>query len=393
MRLHRTTLFVAFVLGIHAATTAQKSQCLRFEVPAGQTATGTTSDNAKSQFGASIGGIGMVSIDVPKGATSKDIVDALVDKLTKEGYKIRRDGDHAFYVEEGPNGTPIEKGGGMGGTDTGVNSLGTKIVPKKNAKKKQNGGIFGKPRAKKKDSKATETGRIQIDVEVEIIQGNTKVRVHVQVVVPVFPGDTQADIEQRVRKELQAKGLSPRSVTVPSNLDAKTQLECFGLDRTLQGDPILGVACTMLLPPEFYWPMECFTGTTPIFGITNEGLGSQARAPWIYGGDPFLGTLWPLFVEVGPRPVIAGIFLSPQRAELEIPRFGPEAWLLVDPMGSILLPMPAPSLGRTQVQLPLPPDPLLGGVDLMFQAVVLDVGTIQFDTTDRLVVRPIPIGR
>ncbi|MCB9919349.1 MAG: hypothetical protein H6832_13180 [Planctomycetes bacterium] len=385
-------LALGLTASIPATITAQSGQRLRFEIPSGQTTTGTTSDNATSTVAVTVGGIGTTTVSPPKGASSKDVVDSLVDALKRDGYKVTRDGDHGFFVEEGPLGKPIDNGGGIGGTDTGIQGVKVRIDPPANPNAKpgakKNGGQIPLPVPKQATSRASKSGSIQVDAEVERIENGKPVRIHVQVVVPINPGDSADDIEKRARAALEAKGLMPRDVSVPSNLDGRTLTKAFGIDRTANGDPVFELRYDALLPSEFRWLTECWIGTTPPLGTTDEGTGSMPREPWLYGGDPFLGMPFPLFVEVGPQNVLGGLFLGSQRMELPLPSFGPDAYMFVDPFSSIFFPLPLPQNGRMQVQLPLPPDPQLAGIDLMFQAMVLDVPRVQFATTNRLVVHP-----
>ncbi|HMQ21489.1 MAG TPA: hypothetical protein PKE00_03310 [Planctomycetota bacterium] len=380
-----TTFGLALVLGLSSSIAAQR---LRVEIPSGQTTTGTTSDNATSKVGVTVGGIGTTVVPVPKGASSKDVVDALVDRMSKDGYKVTRDGDHGFFIDEGPKGQKVDKGGGIGSDDSGIKSVKSSIEKGAKAGAKQNGGQVPLPAPKQANAVASKAGRIQVDVEVERIENGKPVRTVVQVVVPVEVGDSAADIEKRARATLEKSGLQPRDVTVPSNLDGKTMKRCVGIDRSATGDPVHSLRFEAELPPEFIFEVESWGGTTPILGLTDEGRGSMPRMPWFYGSDPFLGQPLQLFVEVGPPNVIGGLFLGGQRFELPIPAFGPDAWLFVDPFASLFLPLPLPQNGSMGLQLPLPPDPTLQGADLFFQAIVLDVQQVVFATTNRVVVHP-----
>ncbi|MCB9880420.1 MAG: hypothetical protein H6834_01415 [Planctomycetes bacterium] len=180
----------------------------------------------------------------------------------------------------------------------------------------------------------------------------------------------------------------PRDVHVPSVLDPRTVLPCYGLDRTVEGDPVLAITFEAQMPPEFVLPPEVFVGTIPLLGVTNQGSGSATRAPWIYSTDPYLGNPWAVWIDIGTQNAIGGLFVSPVPVTIPLPSLGPDAYWLVDPLAQVLLPLPMPIQGKLSLQLPLPPDPNLVGANLMFQAMVLDVSNVRPSTTDRLVVRP-----
>lgn len=373
--------------GLASPCAAEAGQRARVEVPKGQTATGKTSDNASSTVSVNVAGHALATIEPKQGDSSKDIVDKLVKALTDKGYKVTRDGDHAFFIDEAPGGKAVGKGGGIGTTDTGLNGLRLKIVSDAPGLKK-NGGAVPKPKAKQPNARASKKGHVQIDATVEQIINGKKVLVPVQVVVPIEIGDSEADIEKRAKDSLRKGGHEPRDVELPSNLDGRTLIPCLGLDRMQNGDPILELHIDVLMPPEFLMPLELFVGMTPVLGITNEGSGSQPREPWIYGSDPYLGQPWRVYVEVGDPNVFGGLFLSPQPALIPIQSLGPDAFWLIDPLPQIFLPLPPPIAGQLGRQFLLPPDPQLQGADLMLQSLVLDTKSLTFATTDRLVVHP-----
>lgn len=386
----RFTLALIAGLGLFTLPNQATSQgqALRFEIPAGQSSSGKASDGGDSLVGVTVGGHGTVTTTVAKGTSSKGVVDAIVAALRAKGFKVRRGGATDFCVEAGPGGKAIEKGGGIGGTDTGITKVDAELKQLGPPRQlKRGGGQIPKIKPKQQNARASKDGKIQVDVLVEKIVNGKKQQMHVQVVVPIQQGDRAEDIERRTRQQLEKKGLHVRDVEVPSNLDGRTLVPCFGLDFMGIGDPILALRLDVQLPPEFLLPPSCWMGVTPPLGLSNEGFGSQPRLPWHYGGDPILGAQLPLWIDVGNAPALGGIFLGGQRAEIPLPPFGPGAFLLVDPL-STFLPLPAPVQGMMQMQLPIPPDPTLTGIELYTQGLVLDTKSLTFATTERLSIRP-----
>lgn len=383
-------LLFTIATGAVAPGLRSQGQALRFEIPAGQTASGKASDASASTVGVTVGGHGTVTTSVPKGSSSKVVCDAIVAALRAKGFKVTRGGATDFCVEAGPGGKPIEKGGGIGGTDTGITKVDAELKqlgPKRQVKR--GGGQIPKVQPKQANARASTNGSIQVDVQVETIVNGKKQLIHVQVVVPIQKGDSAQDIEERARKQLESKGLHPRDVQVPSNLDGRTLMPCFGLDFFGAGDPVLALRIEALqLPPEFFLPTQTWMGVTPPFGIAAEGFGSQERDPWHYCSDPYLGAALQIWIDVGPVPAVGGFFLGGQRAEIPLLPFGPDAFLLVDPLATFL-PLPLPANGRMQMQLPLPPDPSLAGIELYTQGLALDTQSLQFATTERLSIRPL----
>ncbi len=237
---------------------------------------------------------------------------------------------------------------------------------------KGNGVVFPVPLP----APATVGGSIQI--EVTLIGPNGGL-INVSVQVQVNQGDTQQQIDQKIKQALDNQGLRVRDVQIPTPLGPNNFQTCYGIDRTFGGEEVIGIGFDQdqLFLPEFV------------------GVGLFVEAGATEFGDPFMppglmlppllleipdqvqiGSTFHFQVENGLPGLPGGLAISGVLAPLELLAFGiPDMWLYPG-LPVTLVPLGFDPLGNGQVPLPVPPDPSLVGVELFSQAFVFDTSGV-----------------
>jgi hypothetical protein len=376
---------IAITTLLLTATLAAQGQVLTFTIPGGQTTTGAAAGGGPGQIGVAIGGHGTIPVGVPPGTGSAGVATALAGALASRGFNVQQNGD-AVTVLQGPGGTPLRQGGGIGSTDTGVVSVRARVEPNAPPGLKANGVAVPKAQP---GQVAAQNGQVQVDAEVMRRENGQWVPAHVQVVVPVQQGDTAEQVNQRARQALEAQGFRVTDVEVPKVLAPREIIGAFQLDRTADSSRVQDVRLTVSPGLSFFGGSSLRVASSVTIGAADFGEGfvdlPTVRVPYLWWTGPDLslgGTLNGQF----PGPGLPGVlFVSPYPTfpPLPLPFFGPDAFLFIDPLAMLSLPMTTGPLGG--FQLPIPP--LTGGLDLAWQAVVVTptgvVGTPGLQTVGR----------
>ncbi len=382
----KTLCLAAFgLVSLTSSLSAQSAQIICFSFDGTSNSSSVDSTNGPSKTGVRIGGHDSVMLDLPAATTPTGAADKLLAALTAKGFTASKSNPTEVCVTTGPGGTALTKGGGIGTTDTGLKGINVGIMKLPNAPKKVKGKGVTIPKIKPAMA-ATVGGTIQVDVEVEKTVNGVKQIQHIQVQVPVQPGDTSFDIDQKVRQSLEGKGLRIRDVEIQDVFDQNRIIPCFALEMDLFGDPVLHVVYQYDIEPQLI-EMQLTGGELPIVGAGNYGDASSINLPgqplpfMDFQGQPYLGGFGCFKVEncqpFAPVAMIVGL------QDMEVPFLFPGGFLLVNPDPFHLDFMgPANPLGGFGVQFPIPPDPRLAGFELHTQA--LTGSGSQFALTDGL---------
>ncbi|MCB9876869.1 MAG: hypothetical protein H6835_04620 [Planctomycetes bacterium] len=388
------------------ATANAQGNAVTIGIQPGQSTTGTASDGSPGGIGITIGGFGNTPVVVPPGTDSMGIATAATAALAAQGFTVVQNGTDVI-VTAGPGGAPLQSGGGIGSTDTGINGVKAKVTPPAgpggpgggpggggpgpNAGK-QNGGQVQKANPQKF---ANSSGSIQVDVEVLKFVNGTWTLLWIQVVVPVFAGDTGQAVNDRVRQQLQGQGLIVSDLTLPPVVAPMTS-GSFGMDRTQDGGRVQGVGFAAGGGArDVLDGSEAGAGQVPQQGATEYDRSidenGDATTDWFrFAGDATVGGggvldahvlpgqfgLWA--ITPGPGGLGLGAPLIPA------PFLHPGFDLPIDPLAALLLPGISDPLGGMQLPLPIPPDPALGGAELLMTALTIDpFGASLFDGVRR----------
>jgi hypothetical protein len=378
---HHVSLLPASLVLMLAASAAAQGQTLTFGVSPGQTTSGTASGGGTGNLGVAIGGFGTIPVTVPPGTSSLGVATALAAALQASGFAAQQNGTEVT-VTAGPGGAPLTQGGGIGSTDTGITGVKAKVEPNSPPGQKQNGANVPKadPAAQ-----ANQGGSIQVDVEVRKRVGGVWTLLWIQIVVPVFPGDTGATVNVRVKQMLEAQGCHVNHIQLPASVAPITPAPSFGLDRTTDGGRVQGVqvqpqgGARQLLPRN-----GAGAGQVPAFGaaefdqpLHGNGFVSDDRVAW-NGPLPVLGTAGSLDAFVTPDRFGAWtITVAPatpvfQAPIVPLPFAGPAMYLPIDPLQALLFFDVTSPLGTMQLPLAIPLAPPIAGLDLRLQALTLD---------------------
>lgn len=362
---------------LFAAAAAAQGQTLTFGVSPGQSTTGAASGGGAGQLGVVIGGYGTVPVSVPPGTSSAGVASAIASALQAQGFAATQNGTDVT-VTAGPGGAPLTQGGGIGSTDTGITGVRAKVDPGAAPGLKQNG--VNMPKAPP-GAQANQPGSIQVDVEVLKLIGGVWTPLHIQVVVPVQPGDDGDAVNARVKQQLEAQGLRVQDIQLPSNVAPITPSPSFGLDRTDDGGKVQGVEVQPQGGGKQVMPKnQAGAGQVPAFGATDydrslftDGFESGDSSAWT--GDARIGQGGALESSTAPNQfglwVVTPGQATPQFQApiVPLPIVSPGMYLPLDPLAALLLFDVTSPLGTMQLPLPIPPEPLLVGMQL--QAVVL----------------------
>jgi hypothetical protein len=357
-----------------------QGQALTFGVSPGQSTSGTASDGGSGDLAVTIGGHGTIPVDVPPGTSSAGIAAAMAAALQAQGFTAVQNGTEVT-VTAGPGGSPLSQGGGIGSTDTGITGVKAKVEPGAPPGMKQNGANV--PKANPAQA-TNQNGSLQIDAEVLKLINGVWTPLHVQVVVPVLPGDDGDAVNARARQTLEAAGFKVNDIELPANVAPITPSPSMGLDRMDDGSKVQGVEVDTTGGANDLFPKnQAGAGQVPGFGAsdydravspdgterdnfswfdgsTEEGAGGVLGALvapntfglWLFGID----TIDPLFqVPVIPLPI-----------------FGPDMYLPMDPLNILMFNALPDPLGHMQFPLQIPPAPEWLGLELQTTAVTLD---------------------
>lgn len=403
----RTVLLLT--AGLMTSSVALSQNHLTFGVSPGQNTTGTASNGSPAGIGVTIGGYGTTPVNVPAGTDSTGIATAAAAALTNQGFTVVQNGSE-ITVTSGPGGAPLMHGGGIGSTDTGITGVGAKVEKAPNPNpgpapqaQKNNGGQVRKANPQQQ---AQANGHIQVDVEVRKFINGQWTLLWIQVVVPVMPGDTGQTINQRVRNQLTAQGLIVNDITLPPSVAPITPIPpgCFGMDRTTDGGKVQTVVLELFGGALDVMPIvEAGAGQTPESGAAEydrsiDENGDETEDFAVFQGEAVVGIGGVLDAFVAPNQFGIWVIGGGPGGELQapllpMPVIGPGFDLPIDPLGVVLVGGISDPLGHLPMQLPIPPNPNLGGLELQTIALTLDPwGQTLFDGAKRTNALTIRIG-
>lgn len=365
-----STLFLS-LLAFESGAAAQGNKIL-FSFHGGPTS-GKDSTGGGSLVGVTLGGHGSTIVSPGAGATNEQVADQIDAALKAKGYTTARPNKNEVCVQTGPGGKPLTTGGGIGDTDTGLGGINVKVKkPVVPAPAVKPAGV-AIPKFVPK-LRAAVGGILRWLIDIVDPQGNRRQQ---QLQLPFQQGDTTDQLNQRLQQMLQQGGFWFGTCYYPDLLRPAGLVECWQLDRMRDGSRIDHVVMLGEAPIEIL-PMQLQGGATPVFGAVDYGTGfgpGLPFAPWIRPGinPPQIGSFFDVFVEVGMPNVLGGLLISGNKAEMHLPFLGPDAWLLVDPLGPTLwLPAQSDMFGVMPLRTPIPPNPNLAGLELAWQAIAVD---------------------
>ena len=372
-------------LGFALSGSAIAQNHITVGITPGQTTTGSGS------IGVTVGGHGTVPVNVPAGTDSAGIATAAAAALTAQGFTVTQTGTEV-KITAGPGGAPLMHGGGIGSTDGGVTGVRCKVQkappagggggggPGPNAQR--NGG--GQVRKANPNGQAQATGSVQVDVEVIKVINGVPTLLWIQVVVPVFPGDSGQTVNDRVRQQMQQQGLIVNDITLPPAIAPITPIPpgAWNCDRTIDGGKVQGVRFGAAGgAKDVFDAAEAGAARTPDSGAAEydksiDENGQETEDFAVFQGLPNLGQGGVFEAFMPPNqfgiwaltPGPGGLLQAPN---VPLP-LGPGFYMPLDPFGAQLHAMITDPLGQMQLPVPIPPMPQLIGFELQVAAVTLD---------------------
>lgn len=369
----RSVPTAALLLAALASPVLGQGQVVCFSIEGAANASGTNNTGQPSRLGVRVGGQS-VFVSPPAGATPTQVRDSLATALAGRGFRTTKVGPNVVCVDQGPGGAPISSGGGIGDDDTGIQGIDVEVMkpPGGGGGAPAKGGGGGIPKAPP-GKNAQRPGVIKITIEVEV----NGVRIKITIEIQVLMGDSSQVIDQKVRQALQNQGLVVHDIAWTSVLNGTRvpPVQGFGIDRTVRGDPVHHIVYLPLIEPELR-QMELTGGELPLYGVTEYGTGcGPARPlPHLDSGNtpPTVGSFFDVFAELLPPNAPGVLIIGTSATELPLGSLCPGGHLLVNPTGSVLLPMPTDTSGRMRFGLQIPNVPSFPGTRLYWQYVVLD---------------------
>ena len=198
----------------------------------------------------------------------------------------------------------------------------------------------------------------------------------VTVCVPInlAPGLPAPQMQMHIEQQFEQQGLLGNLVTIPDPFDPFVPLEMLQLERTGAGEPIEAVEIQWDPNSLLIVPHVTGAGLVPLFGAWEYGVATQGIAqndPYsLCFGQPQVGGFFDIVHEMQVPGAIGINAISTGQGVF--PVLG--GTLLVDPLPMVLEIGLTDPLGGLHRSWPIPPDPALGGFQLMSQGVVLDPG-------------------
>lgn len=369
-----TLLTAALSLSAPARAQNQAGQVVCFSFEGNGKLSGKDNLDQPSRTGVRVGGKSFFF--GAAGNSTGQLADALLAALQNAGYTATKVGSNVVCVSAGPNGVPLTTGGGIGTTDTGLEGIDCEVQkpPVKPAQKppkktlKTQGVTLPLP---KPGTRVAQDQKLQFQVDVwRIINGNP-VLVRVQFSVQLTIGMNADQVRRAIEQALRQAGIRPSMVVYDSPvLNAK--IPSLSLEYLL-GDPIQHIVFWQ--PPQLdLFPIDITAGSTPslaggaTYGEPSGQLVQTQRVQLDLSGFPAIGQPFqPIVLGPPSGQVFVGVGARPG----EMPFLGGD--LLVDPTAIFVLPpFPLDPLGTGGLNLPIPPDPKLAGLELALQGVVVD---------------------
>jgi hypothetical protein len=317
-------------LFLSAALAAQQVVCLSLH----GVATGTNSLGQPSQVAARVQGV-HVSVPAPAGAPAAAVSAAHEAAFAAAGFATMRVNPNVFCLTLAPGGAPITSGSCYGTDDMGLNldsdvSVPAGAPPAGAAVAKANGVLVPLPPVQQPPQ--PQGGVIVIWIWIKV--GTQQVLIIIQIQLPPnVPGNV---LRQIILQQLLAQGLLGNQVVVPDPLNPNQRLEMFQLERTVAGNPVVGIEFMYDAASRRIVRNATGAGVEPIFGAYEYGSGSLGFAPLMpwsrVQGQPKLNSFFDVFHEVGLPNAIGGNALGLGKSAIPV-------WngtLLVDPNSLVL---------------------------------------------------------
>lgn len=356
-------------LSLTAALAAQQTVCLSLH----GVATGANNLGQPAQVAARVQGV-HVAVPTAPGQGAPAASAAHEAAFAAAGFTTVRTGPNVFCLTAAPGGLPITSGSAYGTDDTGLDldsdvQVPAAAPPAGAAVAKANGALVPLPPVQQPPMPVG--GVIVIWVWIQV--GSQHVLVIVQLQLPPnLPGNV---LRQIILQQLLAAGLLGHEVVIPDPV-YQGDLDMFQLERTLAGDPVVGIE--YMYDPQSRLILRNATGAgaEPQFGAYEYGrgsLGTSVRMPWSHvDGVPRVGSFFDVFHEIGVPNAIGGDLLALGKSAIPI-------WngmLLGDPVSLLIELGLTDGNGTWQRHWVVPNNPALAGFPLHSQGFAFENGQI-----------------
>ncbi len=296
--------------------------------------TGLNSNGQPAQVAARVQGV-PVSVPTAAGQAAAAASAAHEAAFAAAGFATMRTGPNWFCLLSAPGGAPITSGSCYGTDDMGFDldsdvSVPAGAPPAGAAVAKANGALVPLPPVQQPPQPFG--GVIVIWIWVRV--GSQHVLVIVQ--IHLQPNMNGFVLRQIIIQQLLAHGFLGNVITVADPMQPNQRMEVLQLERTVAGDPVVGIEYMYDAASRRIVRNVTGAGTESIFGAYEYGQGSLGlapRMPWSHlQGAPRINSFFDVFHEVGLPNAIGGNALGLGKSVLPV-------WngnLLVDPLSLVI---------------------------------------------------------